>query len=147
MASDDLAIALQLALSLERPLLLEGAAGVGKTEIAQALATVQNTQLIRLQCYEGLDAAQAIYEWNYQRQLLSIRAAAEEGVDHRHELDRVAVGLESPRHLPCQEPAGRPADQAIGAGGAGGTELGDEALGLGLDGGERFAVGVGAGET
>ena len=78
-ASDDLSVALQLALSLGRPLLLEGAAGVGKTEIARTLAAVQKTKLIRLQCYEGLDAAQAIYEWNYQRQLLTIRAAAEDG--------------------------------------------------------------------
>jgi MoxR-like ATPase len=78
-ASDDLAVALQLALALGRPLLLEGAAGVGKTEIAQTLSALKNTKLIRLQCYEGLDAAQAIYEWNYQRQLLSIRAAAEDG--------------------------------------------------------------------
>lgn len=78
-ASDDLAMALHLALSLGRPLLLEGAAGVGKTEVARVLAAVRDTQLIRLQCYEGLDAAQAIYEWNYQRQLLAIRAAAEGG--------------------------------------------------------------------
>lgn len=78
-ASDDLAVALQLALSLGRPLLLEGAAGVGKTEIARTLSQVQDTRLIRLQCYEGLDASQAIYEWNYQRQLLTIRAAAEDG--------------------------------------------------------------------
>ncbi|EBA16419.1 AAA_5 ATPase [Roseobacter sp. SK209-2-6] len=78
-ASDDLAVALQLALSLGRPLLLEGAAGVGKTEIARTLSQVEDTRLIRLQCYEGLDAAQAIYEWNYQRQLLTIRAAAEDG--------------------------------------------------------------------
>lgn len=78
-ASDDLAVALQLALSLGRPLLLEGAAGVGKTEIARTLSVVKDTRLIRLQCYEGLDAAQAIYEWNYQRQLLTIRAAAEDG--------------------------------------------------------------------
>lgn len=78
-ASDDLAVALQLALSLGRPLLLEGAAGVGKTEIARTLSAVRDTRLIRLQCYEGLDAAQAIYEWNYQRQLLTIRAAAEDG--------------------------------------------------------------------
>ncbi len=78
-ADDDLAMALHLALSLERPLLLEGAAGVGKTDIARVLANVRDTELIRLQCYEGLDAAQAIYEWNYQRQLLSIRAAAEGG--------------------------------------------------------------------
>jgi MoxR-like ATPase len=78
-ASDDLAMALHLALALGRPLLLEGAAGVGKTEVARVLAAAQDTRLIRLQCYEGLDAAQAIYEWNYQRQLLSIRAAAEDG--------------------------------------------------------------------
>jgi MoxR-like ATPase len=78
-ASDDLAVALQLALSLGRPLLLEGAAGVGKTEVARTLATIKGAKLIRLQCYEGLDAAQAIYEWNYQRQLLTIRAAAEDG--------------------------------------------------------------------
>ena len=78
-ASDDLAMAVHLALALGRPLLLEGAAGVGKTEIARVLAAVQDTKLIRLQCYEGLDASQAIYEWNYQKQLLSIRAAADGG--------------------------------------------------------------------
>ena len=78
-ASDDLAMAVHLALALGRPLLLEGAAGVGKTEIARVLAAVQDTRLIRLQCYEGLDASQAIYEWNYQKQLLSIRAAADGG--------------------------------------------------------------------
>lgn len=78
-ASDDLATALHIATTLGRPLLLEGAAGVGKTEVARALASVHDTQLIRLQCYEGLDASQAIYEWNYQRQLLSIRAASEAG--------------------------------------------------------------------
>ena len=78
-ASNDLSMALHIALSLGRPLLLEGAAGVGKTDIARTLAIAYNTRLIRLQCYEGLDAAQAIYEWNYQRQLLAIRAAAEDG--------------------------------------------------------------------
>jgi MoxR-like ATPase len=78
-ASNDLAMALHIARSLGRPLLLEGAAGVGKTELARALAAVEDTRLIRLQCYEGLDAAHAIYEWNYQRQLLAIRAAAEDG--------------------------------------------------------------------
>ena len=78
-ASEDLAVALHLALSLGRPLLLEGAAGVGKTEVARSLAQARDARLIRLQCYEGLDASQAIYEWNYQRQLLSIRAAAEDG--------------------------------------------------------------------
>lgn len=88
-ASDDLAVALQLALSLSRPLLLEGAAGVGKTEVARALALVRDTRLIRLQCYEGLDAAQAIYEWNYQRQLLTIRAAAEDGETGKSVEDRI----------------------------------------------------------
>jgi len=74
-AADDLAMALHLALMLGRPLLLEGAAGVGKTEVARKLASLRDTRLIRLQCYEGLDASHAIYEWNYQRQLLAIRAA------------------------------------------------------------------------
>lgn len=78
-ASDDLAVALHLAETLGRPVLLEGAAGVGKTEVARVLSAVRDTRLIRLQCYEGLDASQAIYEWNYQRQLLAIRAAAEDG--------------------------------------------------------------------
>ncbi|MCR9215494.1 MAG: MoxR family ATPase [Proteobacteria bacterium] len=77
-ADDALATALQLALNLGRPLLLEGEAGVGKTEIAKALATVVGTNLIRLQCYEGLDAATAIYEWNYQKQLLYIKASERE---------------------------------------------------------------------
>ena len=78
-ASNDLATAIHIAITIGRPLLLEGAAGVGKTEVARALSTITDTRLIRLQCYEGLDASQAIYEWNYQRQLLSIRAAAEAG--------------------------------------------------------------------
>jgi len=78
-ATDDLAMALHLALMLGRPLLLEGAAGVGKTEVARTLAAIRDTRVIRLQCYEGLDAGHAIYEWNYQRQLLAIRAAGEGG--------------------------------------------------------------------
>ena len=78
-ASAELAMAVHIALNLERPILLEGDAGVGKTQIAKTLATVHSTELIRLQCYEGLDAAAAIYEWNYQRQLLSIRASADTG--------------------------------------------------------------------
>ncbi|WP_370269261.1 AAA family ATPase, partial [Nioella sp.] len=74
-ADDRLAMAIHLAQVLGRPLLLEGPAGVGKTEVAKALASLRDTRLIRLQCYEGLDASHAIYEWNYQRQLLAIRAA------------------------------------------------------------------------
>jgi MoxR-like ATPase len=72
-ADDALAMALCLMIGLGRPLLLEGEAGVGKTEIGKALAQVLKTRLIRLQCYEGLDANATIYEWNYQRQLLAIR--------------------------------------------------------------------------
>jgi MoxR-like ATPase len=70
-----LSTALFLSLALEKPLLLEGEAGVGKTEAAKALATALEARLIRLQCYEGLDVAHAVYEWNYPRQLLHIRAA------------------------------------------------------------------------
>lgn len=88
-ASDDLAMALHLSLVLGRPLLLEGAAGVGKTQVAKTLAELKDTRLIRLQCYEGLDAAAAIYEWNYQRQLLSIRAAANEDASSEEIEERI----------------------------------------------------------
>jgi MoxR-like ATPase len=71
---DTLAMALCLTIGLGRPLLLEGEAGVGKTDVGKSLAKVLNTRLIRLQCYEGLDANATLYEWNYQRQLLAIRA-------------------------------------------------------------------------
>ncbi|WP_346910735.1 MoxR family ATPase [uncultured Roseibium sp.] len=73
-ADEGLATALVLTDLLKRPLLLEGEAGVGKTEVAKALADLYDTNLIRLQCYEGLDRSDAIYEWNYQRQLLAIKA-------------------------------------------------------------------------
>jgi MoxR-like ATPase len=72
-----LSTALFLSLALEKPLLLEGEAGVGKTEAAKSLALATGARLIRLQCYEGLDVAHAVYEWNYPRQLLHIRAAQE----------------------------------------------------------------------
>ena len=81
LADRGLATVLFLALKLEKPLLLEGEAGVGKTEAAKAMARVLRTRLIRLQCYEGLDVAHAVYEWNYSRQLLHIRAAQEGSVD------------------------------------------------------------------
>ncbi len=72
-ADRSLAMSAYLALTLERPLFLEGEAGVGKTEVAKALASTLGARLIRLQCYEGLDVSQAVYEWNYSRQLLHIR--------------------------------------------------------------------------
>src|SRR5271163_4050750 len=74
-ADRSLATAVHLALHLKRPLFLEGEAGVGKTEIAKVLAATLGRQLIRLQCYEGLDVASAVYEWNYARQMIEIRLA------------------------------------------------------------------------
>ncbi|HXF57606.1 MAG TPA: MoxR family ATPase [Actinomycetota bacterium] len=80
LADRPLATAIYLAVSLDKPLLLEGEAGVGKTEVAKALAGALGRRLIRLQCYEGIDASQALYEWNYSRQLLAVRALqAQEG--------------------------------------------------------------------
>src|ERR1700716_1639044 len=73
-ADGELATAVSLMQLLKRALLLEGEAGVGKTSVAQALASVHGSELIRLQCYEGLDQSAALYEWNYQRQLLAIQA-------------------------------------------------------------------------
>jgi MoxR-like ATPase len=82
LADEGLATAVQLAMALQKPLLLEGEPGVGKTEISRALSTALSRDLIRLQCYEGIDAAQALYEWNYAKQLLAVRADAEKaGVD------------------------------------------------------------------
>ncbi|MFZ5642134.1 MAG: AAA family ATPase [Bacillota bacterium] len=72
-SEDSLAVTVYLALTLRKPLLVEGAPGVGKTEIAKVLGRVFNTEVIRLQCYEGLDENKALYEWNYQRQLLKIQ--------------------------------------------------------------------------
>jgi MoxR-like ATPase len=79
LADQGLATSLFLAVRLPQPLLLEGEAGVGKTEGAKALARVLDTPLVRLQCYEGIDAAEALYEWNYPRQLLAIRLAEAAG--------------------------------------------------------------------
>ena len=78
-ADAELAAAVRLMGMLARPLLLEGEAGVGKTEVAKAMAAVLDAELIRLQCYEGLDASNAVYEWNYQRQLLAIKIWETEG--------------------------------------------------------------------
>ena len=81
LADEGLATAAYLALALGKPLLLEGAPGVGKTEAAKAISAVLGRQLIRLQCYEGMDSAAALYEWNYPRQMLAIRQAGEEYVN------------------------------------------------------------------
>src|SRR5213592_5177028 len=75
LADEGLATAVFLALRLQRPLLLEGEAGVGKTEVAKVLSRWTGGELLRLQCYEGIDASQAVYEWDYSRQLLHLRAA------------------------------------------------------------------------
>lgn len=85
-ADRSLATAMFLALKLERPLFLEGEAGVGKTEIANVLATTLSRRLLRLQCYEGLDVASAIYEWNYARQMIEIRLAEAAGERSRERL-------------------------------------------------------------
>ncbi|MBJ6371761.1 AAA family ATPase [Sedimentitalea arenosa] len=80
-ASESLATAAFLALSLGKPLLVEGAPGVGKTEAAKALASILGRELVRLQCYEGVDASAAMYEWNFPRQMLAIRQAGEDHVN------------------------------------------------------------------
>jgi len=79
-ADSGLATTIYLALKLKRPLLLEGEAGVGKTEVAKVMSAVLETDLIRLQCYEGLDITHAVYEWNYARQLIEIRVAERDGI-------------------------------------------------------------------
>src|SRR5690349_13534134 len=94
-ADRDIATALWLMEFLGRPLLLEGEAGVGKTEVAKALAALHATELIRLQCYEGLDQNAALYEWNYQRQLLAIKAREGAGED----ADRIEEHIFSERYL------------------------------------------------
>ncbi len=81
LADDGLATAAYLALALGKPLLLEGAPGVGKTEAAKAIASIAGRNLIRLQCYEGIDASAALYEWNYPRQMLAIRQAGDDYIN------------------------------------------------------------------
>jgi len=81
LTSDAVETVLHLALALEKPLLIEGPAGAGKTEIGKVLAAILDCELIRLQCYEGLDEAKALYEWNYQKQLLRIQAESRQSTD------------------------------------------------------------------
>ncbi len=95
-ADRSLATAVFLALKLKRPLFLEGEAGVGKTEIAKVLSATLGRRLIRLQCYEGLDIAAAVYEWNYARQMLEIRLAE---ATHTESRDQIAADIFSDRFL------------------------------------------------
>ena len=85
-ADRSLATAIYLSLNLSRPLLLEGEAGVGKTEVAKVLAAAMNRPFIRLQCYEGLDISSAVYEWDYPRQMIEIRLAEAQGVHNRDDI-------------------------------------------------------------
>jgi MoxR-like ATPase len=89
LADRGLATALYVALELDRPVLLEGEVGVGKTEVAKVLAAVFGRQLIRLQCYEGIDTSQALYEWDYARQLLHIRALSERQVADEQAVEKL----------------------------------------------------------
>ncbi len=98
-AERSLATALFLALRLDRPLFLEGEAGVGKTEIAKVLAQTLGRRLIRLQCYEGLDVAAAVYEWNYPRQMIEIRLAEAAGGERPQDRDQLATDIFNDRFL------------------------------------------------
>src|SRR5260370_16176730 len=89
LADRGLATALFVALSLHRPILLEGEVGVGKTEVAKVIASVFGRKLIRLQCYEGIDTNQALYEWDYARQMLQIRALSEHQVADPDAVDKL----------------------------------------------------------
>ena len=107
-----LALTVKLAADLEKPLLLEGEAGVGKTEVAKVLASVLDTPLIRLQCYEGLDAQTTLYEWNYARQILHIRMA-EQQPQERPLLERTIFGDEFLLNRPLLETIRHPGPRPV----------------------------------
>jgi MoxR-like ATPase len=110
LVDEGLATGMFLSLRLPQPLLLEGEAGVGKTEAAKALAQVLDTPLVRLQCYEGIDAAEALYEWNYPRQLLAIRLAEASGQELREgDLFGPEYLIARPLLRALQHPGPRPA--------------------------------------
>ena len=118
-AERSLATAVFLTLRMRRPLFLEGEAGVGKTEVARVLASVLGRRLVRLQCYEGLDVASAVYEWNYPRQMIRIRLAEMAGKDHRGEsIASVEEDIFSRRYL-----IERPLLQALDSGAEGAPVL------------------------
>lgn len=99
LADEGLATSIFLSLCLARPLLLEGEAGVGKTEVAKVLSRWTGGELVRLQCYEGIDVSQAVYEWDYSRQLLHLRTAEATGVIDRSDAGRIEDELYSERFL------------------------------------------------
>ena len=114
LADEGLATAIFLALRLHRPLLLEGEAGVGKTEVAKVLARWTGGELVRLQCYEGIDVAQAVYEWDYSRQLLHLRAAEAAGERWRRRL--VSAGGRAVLRAVPRPPAAAPGHRARATG-------------------------------
>ncbi|MFE0512422.1 AAA family ATPase, partial [Streptomyces sp. NPDC058964] len=124
LADDALTTALLLAVRMRQPILLEGEPGVGKTEAARALAAVLDTPLIRLQCYEGLSSSEALYEWNYPRQLLAIRLAESRGESlHDADLFTEEYLLPRPRGAARSPPGPRPPPRGELDGGTGPGEV------------------------
>jgi len=111
-AEPAIATAVYLARTMQKPLLIEGEAGVGKTEIAKVLARLTDTELIRLQCYEGLDVNTALYEWNYQKQLLRLRIASEQH-QQPEELEEIIFGREYLLERPLLRAITRPAASPV----------------------------------
>ena len=111
-AEPAIATAVYLAQTLQKPLLIEGAAGVGKTEIAKVLSRLLDTELIRLQCYEGLDVNTALYEWNYQKQLLRLRIAADQH-EQADQIEELIFGREYLLERPLLRAITRPNESPV----------------------------------